>query len=728
MDQATKNLTSPKPYWFVGAAYNGTEDQSEHFIKSGIWQNGRKDKKTLDKVRSIQPGDKIAIKSGHTQKYGLPFDNRGKNVSVFKIKAIGVVTKNQGDGRSLDVDWEPRFNPPKKWYFYTNRFTVWKVVPGSWEADNLIDFTFNEGVQNIDRFLNDPKRKEQFGDRTVDNRKFFWTDFYQAVADGLIAYQENRYELTRFIKKLPERSGLKHVRNLDDIDPFTVMGLFNLGLTPENTKAIAQEFSDFLNIGETVPDSFEGLLVPTLDPRNPVFFDRKKAQNPDDIASLWNFFGKALQFSDSNYSNAKEEFKAAYNKVRGQHGVNWNLTMALFWIRPWSFPSLDNNSREYITKKLGISGARPEDDHLCDADNYLKVLYELKQRFNDETCPVHSFPELSLAAYEYKDDRKSSDDGTAGPDHPAPMLEGQKRSESPAVEPYSIKNIIADGSFLGEDTLASILERLKEKKNLILQGPPGTGKTWLARRLTFALMGQRDEKKLCAVQFHPNLSYEDLVRGWRPSGEGKLALIDGPFLKTVSKAREDAEAKYVLLIEEINRGNPAQIFGEMLTLIEADKRNPSEALELSYRYNEEERIYVPDNFYIIGTMNIADRSLASLDLALRRRFAFVDLKPAFGETWRNYLHQHAGIDLRILREIESRLNNLNKQIEEDERLGAQSQIGHSYVTPPSNLEINDPIKWYKNIVETEIGPLLDEYWFNDRERAREARNDLIANL
>ena len=727
MDQATKNPHKPKSHWFVGASYHSTEDQSEYFLENGIWQNGH-EAKHHDQVRSIQPGDKIAIKSTNTQKYDLPFNNREKDVSVMNIKAIGVVTKNQGDGRSLDVDWEPRFNPPKKWYFYTSRFTVWKVVPGSWEADNLIDFTFNEGVQNIDRFLNDPKRKEQFGDRTVDNRKFFWTDFYQAVADGLIAYQENRYELTRFIKKLPERSGLKHVRNLDDIDPFTVMGLFNLGLAPENTKATAQEFSDFLNIGETMPDSFEGVLVPTLDPRNSVFFDRKKVRNSDDIASLWNFFGKALQFSDGNYSNAKEEFRAAYNKVIGQHGVKWNLTMALFWIRPWSFPSLDSNSKYYITEKLGVNIETNTASNVCDADDYLQVLYELKQRFDDETCPVHSFPELSLAAYEYKGGRKSLDDGTAEPDHPATMLEGQKQSKSLGFEPYSIKNIIADGSFLGEDTLASILERLKEKKNLILQGPPGTGKTWLARRLAFALMGQKDERKLCAVQFHPNLSYEDLVRGWRPSGEGKLDLIDGPFLKTVSKARENAETKYVLLIEEINRGNPAQIFGEMLTLIEADKRNPSEALELSYRYNEEERIYVPDNFYIIGTMNIADRSLTSLDLALRRRFAFVDLKPTFGETWQNYLHQHARIGLSILKEIESRLNNLNKQIEQDEGLGAQFQIGHSYVTPASNLEINDPIKWYKNIVETEIGPLLDEYWLYDRERAKEARNSLIENL
>ena len=129
--------------------------------------------------------------------------------------------------------------------------------------------------------------------------------------------------------------------------------------------------------------------------------------------------------------------------------------------------------------------------------------------------------------------------------------------------------------------------------------------------------------QLKAVQFHPNLSYEDFVRGWRPSGEGKLALIDGPFMEAINIAK-NSSTPYVVVIEEINRGNPAQIFGEMLTLLEADKRNSDEGLELSYRKSDDERVYIPENLYVIGTMNIADRSLALVDLALRRRFAFIE--------------------------------------------------------------------------------------------------------
>ena len=124
-------------------------------------------------------------------------------------------------------------------------------------------------------------------------------------------------------------------------------------------------------------------------------------------------------------------------------------------------------------------------------------------------------------------------------------------------------------------------------------------------------MGQRDDSKVRPVQFHPNLSYEDFIRGWRPVGDGKLTLVDGPFMEMIEAAAKDHSSKHVVVIEEINRGNPAQIFGEMLTLLEVDKRTPNEALELTYKRTEGERVFIPDNLYVIGTMNIADRSLGA---------------------------------------------------------------------------------------------------------------------
>lgn len=135
---------------------------------------------------------------------------------------------------------------------------------------------------------------------------------------------------------------------------------------------------------------------------------------------------------------------------------------------------------------------------------------------------------------------------------------------------------------MDQSVLDAMVQRLQTKKNLILQGPPGTGKTWLAKRLAYALVGRKDARNVWPMQFHPNLAYEDFVRGWRPQGDAILELVDGPFLQMVEQARTDADAVYVMVIEEINRGNPASVFGEMLTLLEADKRSADEALALAY--------------------------------------------------------------------------------------------------------------------------------------------------
>jgi len=273
-----------------------------------------------------------------------------------------------------------------------------------------------------------------------------------------------------------------------------------------------------------------------------------------------------------------------------------------------------------------------------------------------------------------------------------------------------------------------MLARLRDKKNLILQGPPGTGKTWLAKRLASALMGQRDDRRVRALQFHPNLSYEDFVRGWRPTGDGRLDLVDGPFLETVNAAAKEPAAEFVVVIEEINRGNPAQIFGEMLTLLDVDKRTPTEALELSYRRGDTERVFIPDNVYLIGTMNIADRSLALVDFALRRRFAFIDLEPTFGEAWRNWVTNQHNMDGSVIVEIEQRMLALNSEIKADSSLGPQFRLGQSYVTPPLGARITDTREWFRQVVNTEIGPLLDEYWFDSLDRAQQARQRLLAGF
>lgn len=309
------------------------------------------------------------------------------------------------------------------------------------------------------------------------------------------------------------------------------------------------------------------------------------------------------------------------------------------------------------------------------------------------------------------------------------MIEEEQADSDVALAPadfYGIDDILAEGGFLSREALKSMLSRLEVKKNLILQGAPGTGKTWLAKRLGKALIARRtpQPEQLRSVQFHPSLSYEDFVRGYRPSSAG-LAITDGVFLQVVEAARAQPDIAHVLIIEEINRGNPAQVFGEMLTLLENTKRSRADAVELAYRKQPGERVHVPDNFYVIGTMNVADRSLALVDLALRRRFAFITLEPVLNDAWTAWCADR-GLDGDMIGLIRTRMTALNDEISADRVLGPQYRIGHSYITPTENLD--KPLAWFRDVVETEIGPLLDEYWFDDPSRAAEAKARLSKGL
>jgi MoxR-like ATPase len=272
------------------------------------------------------------------------------------------------------------------------------------------------------------------------------------------------------------------------------------------------------------------------------------------------------------------------------------------------------------------------------------------------------------------------------------------------------------------ERLEQIVKHWKDKLNVVLQGAPGTGKTRLAKRLACALIGSWIPDAIRSVQFHPNTSYEDFVRGWRPTasedGVGRLVLTDGPLLLHAQRAKDHPDIPHVLIIEEINRGNPAQAFGEMLTLIEATKRSPADALSLSYPRPVDEQYYLPQNLYILGTMNVADRSLALVDFALRRRFCFETLEPAFTESWENQLRQQLPNDGELVSHIREKILALNETISQDPLLGPHFAIGHSFFTVASTK--SDGREWFEGVVQTEIEPLLKEYWFDDPGKATQS--------
>ena len=733
--QAPSRDQDSNPCWFVGASLGGQNDQTDRFIEEGIWEHGFEDK-YLDVVRSMRAGERIAIKAAYTRKNNLPFDNRGQTVSVMAIKATGTIVENPGDGHRILVQWQ-NFNSPGEWYFYTYQRTIWKIIPGDWKSDALIDFTFNNKTQDIDRFRNYPFWRDRFATDPAELMRFRWARFYQAIVDGLLEYRDNRAPLMGFLQALASRvEGLSFLESdqfadgrkgfIEDIDPFTLIGLFNRGVKESTRQAIAAQLADFLNVSEAVPESFEG--IPLLNNQNSWFFPYAKDRPSAHIDKLWEVFGSGLKLADDNNEQARETFSHDFDAAMELYGVAWNLTFGLYWCRPWSFLSLDGNSRDYISGKLRLPIGKHGPKNRCSGADYLQLIDALNQRFAEPDFSVHSFPELSLEAWTY-----------TGATVEPPGLDDEEEitvtDEPPSVEPtrsitpYGIDTILAEGCFLPREELERILRRFREKKNLILQGPPGTGKTWLAKRLGMALIGyEAQEPQLRVVQFHPNLSYEDFVRGWRPSGNGGLSLHEGVFMQMVKAALAEPSERYVLVIEEINRGNPAQIFGELLTLLEAGKRTPRDAMQLCYPDPDgiNRPVYIPENLFVIGTMNIADRSLALVDLAFRRRFAFINLEPSLGEAWSDWVVNRRQMDAATAAKIQQRFIQLNQAIAADNRLGKAFRIGHSYITPTQSMEGRDTRDWFNEVIDSELKPLLEEYWFDAPEEVERAVAQLLA--
>ena len=265
--------------------------------------------------------------------------------------------------------------------------------------------------------------------------------------------------------------------------------------------------------------------------------------------------------------------------------------------------------------------------------------------------------------------------------------------------------------FLSKAELDHVIASLERKKNIVLEGPPGVGKTFIARRIAYRVIGYKVPDRVRMIQFHQSYAYEDFIQGYRPRDGGGFELRNGVFHSFCREAEANPDRRYVFIIDEVNRGNLSKIFGELLMLIEADKRGAEFAVPLTYS-PESEPFYVPPNLYLIGMMNTADRSLAMVDYALRRRFAFIRLNPAYGtDQFSNYLNAE-GVDEALVSKIVSRFSALNERIRSDRKnLGPGFEIGHSFFCPGEDDDQLDE-SWYEAVVRREIEPLLREYWFD----------------
>lgn len=265
--------------------------------------------------------------------------------------------------------------------------------------------------------------------------------------------------------------------------------------------------------------------------------------------------------------------------------------------------------------------------------------------------------------------------------------------------------------FMSDDDFTRLERLLRRKKNIILQGAPGVGKTFTAKRLAYAMMGEKDEARVESVQFHQNYSYEDFIMGYKPD-ENSFSLRHGIFYEFCRRAANDPSRDYFFIIDEINRGNLSKIFGELLQLIEADYRK----MTIRLAYSKDEVFSVPENLFIIGMMNTADRSLAMIDYALRRRFGFFDMNPGFDT--KGFAKYSEAISSPYFNKLVEAVKSVNIDILKDDTLGKGFLIGHSYLIQPVYGDERDKNLFdfgsTENIIEYDLIPLLSEYWFDNK--------------
>lgn len=438
---------------------------------------------------------------------------------------------------------------------------------------------------------------------------------------------------------------------------------------------------------------------------------------PGEKASKWDeFYKKGImglgwdEISDLREFDSRDEIKAKLKEIHGEASAEINSSLAL-----WEFANLMKPGDIIFVKKgmfkiLG-RGVVDSEYYYDSSEKEYPHIRKVKWTHNEE----HDHPGQAVM--------KTLTDITDYTEYVGKLnslfeVEDEPSEIKSDFEPYDEDSFFNE-VFISPEKYETIVNLLERKKNIILQGAPGVGKSYAAKRLAYSIIGEKNTDQVKLVQFHQSYSYEDFIVGFRPSEKENKQFEKkyGVFYEFCKKAIDDSDNKYFFIIDEINRGNMSKIFGELLLLIESDKRGSKNKIQLLY---SNEDFYVPENVYIIGMMNTADRSLAMIDYALRRRFAFVEFKPAFESD--GFKQKQNEISNEKYNRLIDCVKELNEKIISDVSLGKGFRIGHSYFIPKNDSDVDD--EWLSDVVHYELIPLLEEYWFDETDTLSEWKRRL----
>ena len=572
------------------------------------------------------------------------------------IKAIGRITNNLGDGRTVEVNWTP-VDQPCEWYFYTHRGTVWRVTHGSgtlpWAAEELIAFAFEGKPQDYGRFL-----AYWYGDEVSPTPTTPWNEFIELakeyVRSGRLEKEEINYKLR--VGELSAGARAAVLAGTDDWRDRVKAVVFG-------TQGLMTHFSAY---------SFERWI--DADPGNCLkALNALWASNGDPVADRVRAFSRLLP---------KDELRGT--------GTRMNLiSVLLMGLDVEQYPP-------FRTTWLNKTYRRLEYPELeTDADE--AAAYEQSLGFFDRLIEEAAKRGLTLR---HRLDAQS----VAWAIHQSPP--------PTVVAPRTLASL-SNSLLLPLEFLEEITALLEEKGQIVFHGPPGTGKTFVAQELANYLAGSKERVTL--VQFHASYAYEDFVQGFRPVlGDGQqpsFAITDGPLIRAAEAAEEEPEEKHFIIIDEINRGNLAKVFGELYFLLEYRNRE----IRLQYQSGEDEDFSLPNNLYIIGTMNTADRSIALVDLALRRRFHFVEFAPdekPIGELLRRWLDTN---ELGHMEWVADVIDLANQKLSDQNAALGPSYFMRKGMDGNPSLSEED----VKRIWKHSILPYIEERRFGDR-RVREA--------